>query len=396
MKNGNLNTSEMTQSQMAVYEVEAYLEEKYEFRRNVLSGKTEYKQHDCEEWTVVTEETTNSIIRRAKKDGLGNNKSPRQDIEEYMKSDAVTRFCPITEFLNTLPKWDGRNHVANLFNHIPGLTCEQLGWCATWMRSTVAHWLHEDIQHGNETVPVLIGRQGCGKSTFAYRLLPPQLRTYYLDHINFANKFDSDMALTHNLLVNIDELANMGPAQQGKLKQTLSRVKVNGRPIFGSSQDDRPRYASFIATTNDPQPLCDPTGSRRYICINIPDGMYIDNTTDIDYDQLYAQVVHELHVSKAPYWFGNDEVARIQQANIMYFKTQDIETMLDNCLSVPAEGNEGTWMGMSDICNILHRNYPAFTVNAGQMIKIGKILKFLGCTTKRSAGGRLYNIIPRL
>lgn len=53
------------------------------------------------------------------------------------------------------------------------------------------------------------------------------------------------MALTHNLLVNIDELANITVAQQGKLKQTLSKVKVNGRPIFGKSQADRRRYASF-------------------------------------------------------------------------------------------------------------------------------------------------------
>ena len=41
-------------------------------------------------------------------------------------------------------------------------------------------------------------------------------------------------------------------------------VKVNGRPIFGKSQDDRPRYASFLATTNDEHPLCDPTGSRLF------------------------------------------------------------------------------------------------------------------------------------
>ena len=100
------------------------------------------------------------------------------------------------------------------------------------------------------------------KSTFAVRLLPEELRQYFLDHINFGNKFDSEMALTHNLLVNIDELANITVAQQGKLKQTLSKVKVNGRPIFGKSQADRRRYASFLATTNDEHPQRD---SRRAI-----------------------------------------------------------------------------------------------------------------------------------
>ena len=37
----------------------------------------------------------------------------------------------------------------------------------------------------------------------------------------------------------------------------------------------------------------------------------IDNTGEIDYSQLYAQVVYELQELKAPYWFNNDEVARI-------------------------------------------------------------------------------------
>ena len=96
-------------------------------------------------------------------------------------------------YLENLPEWDGKNHVAELFGRIPGLTSEQLGWCATWLRSAVAHWLQMDMFHGNETTPVLIGKQGCGNSTFAYRLLPDHLRQYFLDHINFANKFDSEI-----------------------------------------------------------------------------------------------------------------------------------------------------------------------------------------------------------
>ena len=42
-------TSEMTGNQMMVFEVEAYLEENLEFRRNVVSGKTEYRAINCEE-----------------------------------------------------------------------------------------------------------------------------------------------------------------------------------------------------------------------------------------------------------------------------------------------------------------------------------------------------------
>ena len=385
--------------------VESFLDEYYLFRRNILSGKTEYliiKKDDESEleakdgdWKVLTNNAFNSIVRHAKRLGIGENKSPRQDIDEFINSEEVPVYNPIKEYLESLPKWDGQNQVAELFGRIPGLTSEQLNWCSIWLRSAVAHWLQMDMLHGNEAVPILIGQQGCGKSTFAVRLLPEKLRQYFLDHINFGNKFDSEMALTHNLFVNIDELANMGASQQGKLKQTLSKVRVNGRPIFGKSQDDRLRFASFLATTNDEHPLCDPTGSRRYICLHIPAGEYIDNSSVINYDQLYAQVMYELCHQQTPYWFTNDEVARIQQKNLPFFKTDDLESMIRNCFRVPEgeEEDEGKWMNCSEIFQVLHEHYPMLMSNLSTKIRIGQSLKLMGCKMKHTKKGQAYQLI---
>ena len=385
--------------------VESFLDEYYLFRRNILSGKTEYliiKKDDESEleekdgdWKVLTNNAFNSIVRHAKRLGIGENKSPRQDIDEFINSEEVPVYNPIKEYLESLPKWDGQNQVAELFGRIPGLTSEQLNWCSIWLRSAVAHWLQMDMLHGNEAVPILIGQQGCGKSTFAVRLLPEKLRQYFLDHINFGNKFDSEIALTHNLFVNIDELANMGASQQGKLKQTLSKVRVNGRPIFGKSQDDRLRFASFLATTNDEHPLCDPTGSRRYICLHIPAGEYIDNSSVINYDQLYAQVMYELCHQQTPYWFTNDEVARIQQKNLPFFKTDDLESMIRNCFRVPEgeEEDEGKWMNCSEIFQVLHEHYPMLMSNLSTKIRIGQSLKLMGCKMKHTKKGQAYQLI---
>lgn len=46
------------------------------------------------------------------------------------------------------------------------------------------------------------------------------------------------------------------PSQYVSMKQTLSKDKVNGRPIHGASQEDRPRYALFVATTNNSMKGC--------------------------------------------------------------------------------------------------------------------------------------------
>ena len=407
MKNSTKNGSSemMIESGSDFSLVESFLDEYYLFRRNILSGKTEYliikKDDESEQeakdgdWKVLTNNAFNSIVRHAKRLGIGENKSPRQDIDEFINSEEVPAYNPIKEYLESLPKWEGQNQVAELFGRIPGLTSEQLNWCSIWFRSAVAHWLQMDMLHGNEAVPILIGQQGCGKSTFAVRLLPEKLRQYFLDHINFGNKFDSEMALTHNLFVNIDELANMGASQQGKLKQTLSKVRVNGRPIFGKSQDDRLRFASFLATTNDEHPLCDPTGSRRYICLHIPAGEYIDNSSVINYDQLYAQVMYELCHQQTPYWFTNDEVARIQQKNLPFFKTDDLESMIRNCFRVPEEEeeDEGKWMNCSEIFQVLHEHYPMLMSNLSTKIRIGQSLKLMGCKMKHTKKGQAYLLI---
>ena len=201
------------------------------------------------------------------------------------------------------------------------------------------------------------------------------------------------MALTHNLLVNIDELANITVAQQGKLKQTLSKVKVNGRPIFGKSQADRRRYASFLATTNDEHPLCDPTGSRRYLCLRVPDGEFIDNSSVINYDQLYAQMMYELRDKETPYWFTNDEVARIQEFNQPFFKVDDLETMISYCFRMPAEEEEGKWMVSSEVFDVLHLQYPMLVGNLSTKIKIGQALKFMGCKSKHTRNGQAYQLL---
>ena len=288
-----VNGEAMNASLEGMLAVEQFLSDRYLFRRNVLNGKVEFSKKPAEGeetmFRVLTQQALNSIVLKAKREDICDGKNPKSDIQEYINSEEVVTFDPINDYLTHLPQWDGQNHVARLFSRIPGISSEQLAYLSIWLRSAVAHWMQMDTLHGNECVPTLIGAQGCGKTTFLRRLLPKHLRQYYLDHLNLSNKFDKEMALTNNLLVNLDELEAIRPSQHANLKQTLSKSKVNGRPIYGASQEDRARYASFVATTNNPHPLTDATGSRRYICLTIPEGQFIDNAGNIDYDQLYAQ-----------------------------------------------------------------------------------------------------------
>lgn len=384
--------------------VELFLNENYAFRRNELNGKVEFMNKPSDEaenkklseetWRPLTQEVLNSIIRRAKKEQVCEKGSPKTEIMEYVYSEDVPVHNPIGDYLKQLPKWDGQNHIGRLFCRLPGITSEQQGYLSTWLRSTVAHWLQMDTLHGNECVPTLIGAQGCGKTTFFHRLLPPELRQYYLDHLNLSNKFDKEMALTNNLLVNLDELDAIRPSQHAALKQTLSKNKVNGRPIYGASQEDRIRYASFVATTNNPHPLTDATGSRRYICVTIPNGQYIDNTGEIDYQQLYSQLVYELTVAKTPYWFSNDEVERIQQLNQNYVEQKDIAEMVEICFRKPKEGETPKMMNTKMLLSHIQKEYPTVEINHGNKVRVGVAMTNLGYDYADHSNVAFYKVIP--
>ncbi len=374
-----INGEAIPASQEGMLDVELFLQENYLFRNNVLNGKMEFvnKSKDGEkaEFRTLTQQALNSIILRAKREGVGENGSPKTDIMEYINSEEVERFDPVKEYLDGLPAWDGQNHVAKLFSRIPNVSTEQFSFLS-------------------ECVPTLIGPQGCGKTTFLLRLLPPHLRQYYLDHLNLSNKFDKEMALTNNLLVNLDELDAIRPSQHPALKQTLSKSKVNGRPIYGASQEDRPRYASFVASTNNPHPLTDATGSRRYICLTIPQGMFIDNTGDIDYDQLYAQVLHELNVVKAPYWFNNMEVARIQEINLGYMEQKDIAEIVAACFRKPMEGETPRAMNSTQLLHVIQQEYPQVKINHGTRIHLGVAMRELGFEHANRSNIPFYKVIP--
>ena len=386
-------------STVGLLAVEQFLQNHYLFRRNVLNGKIEYATlpaQDEPEYRELTPEAEMSIIIRARKELADEKCKPKTDIQDLLRSEEVRAYNPICEFLENLPQWDGQNHVARLFSRLPGLSTEQHHFLAVWLRSAVAHWLQMDMMHGNECVPTLIGAQGCGKTTFVRRLLPQQLRQYYLDHLNLSNKFDKEMALTNNLIVNLDELDAIRPSQHPALKQTLSKSKVNGRPIFGRAQADRPRYASFVTTTNNLHPLTDATGSRRYICLTIPEGQLIDNTGDIDYLQLYAQVLYELRELKVPYWFNNNEVARIQELNLDYMAKKDMTEMIEACFQRPEEGETGRMMSNTEVLGILTKAFPSLKMMAGLGIKLGLAMKKLGFEQTHPHNVAHYRVIQKV
>ena len=354
----------------------------------------EYKKNGepDESFSRLTSEALNTIFIKAKRE-IPDDTSLKTDIKAYVESDIPPVYNPVVAWLDSLAKWDGKDRVTEFLNRIPGLSDEKVAFLRIYLRSNVAHWLNMEQEHGNETVPLLIGNQGCGKSTFCVRFLPKHLRQYYLDHFNLANKFDKEMALSNCLLICLDEIDMYNARQMAQVKQALSKVKVNGRKIYGKTIDERMRFASFIATKNNRHPLVDKTGSRRFLTIEIPNGEMINNDSKIEYEQLYAQLLHEVRDEKLRYWYTNEETQRIQELNAPYEQTLDLEQMID-CMFRKPQGNEkhGAFTSL-DIRKILKQQYPDVADSQLNSIKIGKAMKEMKVARVKSKRGVSYSLV---
>ena len=235
----------------------------------------------------------------------------------------------------------------------------------------VAMWMGKGQLSGNSLVPLLIGRQGCGKSSFCRILLPLQLRDYYNDRINFKNETDLNLGLTSFGLINLDEFDKITQRQQIVLKYLVSTADLKYRPPYGKAYSEHRRFASFIGTTNEMMPLTDPSGARRFVCVMVEGD--VDFRTPIDYPQLYAQLLHEIQ-SGERYWPTREQEQQLIQRNFSYQQVSGLGEMLMSVLQRPNSDEEGQWMSLKEISAILKKSFKGYKEETGTFRRIGTFL----------------------
>ena len=81
-------------------------------------------------------------------------------------SSRIESFDPVNDYLDHLPQWDGRDHIAALAARVPTQYRDWPQLFRRWFLGMVAQARGMSPDHGNSLVPLLIGAQGTGKSTF--------------------------------------------------------------------------------------------------------------------------------------------------------------------------------------------------------------------------------------
>ena len=348
---------------------EIFLNENYDMRKNLLTGVAEYRERFSADQTFrpLTEEVRNDMTIRATELGL---KSWDRDVNRFIDSTRIEQYDPVNAWLDKLPEWDGEDHIGELARRVPTENKNWEKYLRCWIVGMVAQWRESDKQlTGNALTPLLIGRQGCGKTRFCKILLPSELRDYYNDKINFKNEFDLNIALTSFALINIDEFDKTTSSQQIVLKYLLSSSDVKFRPPYGKTIKQYRRYTSFIGTTNQQKPLVDPTGSRRFVCVGVTGNINFQD--NINHRQLYAQALHLFNHGER-YWLNDDEIRVLISENEPYQRLNDLVEMIGETFRKPKEG-EGRWWSLADVSQLLAERFANYDPDT-PFIKLGLAL----------------------
>ena len=378
---------------MLMMKTDIFLHTHYEMRKNIMTGVAQYRENngEGEAFRDLDDEARNEMTMRAKELGL---KTWDRDIARFIDSPRIEKYDPVNDWLDRLPLWDGHDRVAGLAARVPTSQPHWADYLHVWLLGMVAHWQGRQSLTGNALVPLLIGRQGCGKSSFCRILLPRELRDYYNDRINFKNETDLNLGLTSFALINIDEFDKTTSRQQILLKYLLSTADVKFRPPYGKAYKQYRRYASFIGTTNQQKPLTDPTGSRRFVCVEVTDMIRFEDT--LDHQQLYAQLKHEI-ASGVRYWLTDEEIARLIEENERFQRIDSLAEMIAEMFRKPEGDEKGHWWSTSEVLELLQRRYGKSTLKNATPEKIGNTLSRsnFGFQSKHTMTGTKYLMSER-
>lgn len=218
---------------------------------------------------------------------------PKQTVLDGLQKVADDRaFHPVKEYLEGLPPWDGMQRAERLLidylgaddcDYVKAVTIKIL--CAA-----VKRIYHPGCKF--DTILVLNGQQGIGKSTLIQKLG----RKWFNDSLSLADTASKTAAekLQGYWILEIGELAGMRKTEVETLRGFISRQDDVYRAAYARRVTHHKRQCVFIGTTNAEGDgyLRDLQGNRRFWDVRLEggDGLLTPfDITDAEVDQIWAE-----------------------------------------------------------------------------------------------------------
>jgi predicted P-loop ATPase len=311
-------TKEIEKEENIYTTLENALNNFYEFRKNIVTDKIEFKEKNNGKFKPLTDYEENSIVRKINTYLMqkGKRRLPKSFIDEQINTCEISpEFDPFNNYFDTLPEYDNENHIEKLFNTMEFKDKDSrdiyYDWFKRWL---IGAYAQATLQGQNQQALILQGEQGIGKTTFLNSLA---FDSFYL-HTGAINPDSKDdkFFLATKFLINLDELGATTRGDKERLKSLMTLKEFDERRPYARYPVSLKRRASFCGSINDPTFLDDLTGNRRWLIIEIVD-IDLEKLKSIDMNQVWAQAKALFH-SGEKYWFDKEDVKVLNERNKQY------------------------------------------------------------------------------
>ena len=189
--------------------------------------------------------------------------APTKTKDALLAVAAERAYHPIKEFLEALPEWDGVPRVDTLF--IDYFGADDTSFKRAVSRKSMVAAVARIYAPGTkfDSVPILNGPQGIGKSTFYAKLAGD----WFSDSLTLTDMKDKSEPekLQGYWILELGELAGMRKTDVETVKSFISRVDDKYRASYGVTVESHPRQCIIVGSTNaETGFLRDITGNRRF------------------------------------------------------------------------------------------------------------------------------------
>lgn len=222
-------------------------------------------------------------------------------------------------------EWDGKDRCSHLFSWYFGAEMNEYEAAVSlyFTSAMAARVLEPGAQC--DMVPILLGKQGAGK-TSAVKALAPIVDSF--TEIDLSVRKDSDLArqLRGKLIGELGELRGLKTKESEWIKAWITRTHEEWTPKFVENSKIMPRRCVFIGTTNEDEFLVDQTGNRRWLPIKVYD-CNIQQIKD-DIEQIWAQAAFIFNISGVR-WQDVVNIAEQHREDHMVYDDAMIDSVRD-------------------------------------------------------------------